>query len=131
MRVVDEGDIQIVRRNGTVEKYDPSIHGTGQVIYWYVIASAINGATYIHGDLAKSRVLGQAAYRIVWHDEVRSLVVQRSKPTYKIKGKLRSDTGIGGADGAKGLPVFPDKPTIEPNLGYDMDIDFTKQWYPG
>ncbi len=130
MRVTDGNTIQIGKFDGSTEWYNKAIHGEGQVLTWFIINSTINGTNQLYGNYRFVRVTGNQYYRIVWHDEVWSVVTGRNPARYKIKGKLTWDQGKGGADGVVGMPVFPDKPAIEARLGYGIDVDFTSQWYP-
>jgi hypothetical protein len=130
-RIAPASAITIVAPNGTTRPYNPATDPSGMVFHVFKIDGVIiteGGETVIPGgggtvstpNIGKSvRFTGTAAYRAVWDEDVKTAVKWRWNildgwyPDYNIKGSITWRQGVGGAAGAVGLPIFPEKPTFD------------------
>jgi hypothetical protein len=142
-RLVDAVNVNPIGPDGVVP-YDPAKHGTGIADRHYrdsdgadthsssmtplgsspATTTPISGGVQLFEDFGQ---VGNASYRIVWWDKVNSDISRPSRlnpfgdTEVTKRGRLKFENVIGGAAGAAGLPVFPDKPTLNPTVPGGID----------
>jgi hypothetical protein len=137
MRIAMPADVTIVDdiTTGASHTYNPATDPSGMVFSVFEVDGAVVTLTgYNQAGTAippigdRVRFTGTALYRAVWSDTVNTTVVWSGitginrGPTYTRNGSIVWAQGMGGASGAVGIPIFPEKPTI---IGNVIDITAT------
>jgi hypothetical protein len=141
MRLVDPAGIQVVI-NGVTRAYDPAIDPSGMVYALFTVDGVAEdeySVTFPPGGGPPTtgpkifdtiRFIGNARYRAVWEERVDTTVAWIGiygfrDPQYTMKGSIIWKSNVGGAAGAAGLAVFPEKAAFDVPQPW-IDVTATK-----